>query len=169
MRSIIVLAAVAALLVAAPPSFAKPVDHDIPAAFAAVLPAVVAKTRLPVLLPDTMPFDDIELFGSGAGRKRSWELSLAGAPDCFGANACFVASFGARKDAKLFGRQVVHLRGGRTGRFKPLSCGASCSPPSITWRQHGAVYSIQAKVAGAGSDRSNLKRMANQAIKAGRR
>jgi hypothetical protein len=134
-----------------------------------VLPTVKAKTKVPVLLPDRMPFDDIELFATGSGRTRGWDLELAGAPDCGGANACFVASFTAQRGGRPSGTRKVRLRGGRTGRFRPLSCGASCSPPSISWREHHAVYAIQAKVEGPGSDRRILVRMANQAIRAGRR
>jgi hypothetical protein len=163
------LAAVAALLVVPAPAAARPIDHDIPAAFADVLPTVKAKTKVPVLLPDRMPYDDGELFASGSGRRRAWELSLAGAPDCGGANACFVASFTARKGGRPFGSRKVRLRGGRAGRFQPLSCGASCSPPSISWRQHRAVYAIQAKVGTKTTERRILVRMANQAIRAGRR
>jgi hypothetical protein len=169
MRLLPLAAAIAALLVVAAPAAAREIDHDIPAAFAGVLPGVKAKTKVPVLLPDRMPFDDVELFASGAGRKRSWELSLAGAPDCGGANACFVASFSARKGGRPFGSRKVRLRGGRSGRFQPLSCGASCSPPSISWRQHRAVYAIQAKVGTKKTERRILVRMANQAIRAGSR
>ena len=53
---------------------------------------------------------------------------------------------------------------GRNGRFHPLSCGASCSPASIEWRERGALYSIQAKVA-----RRELVRMASSAIRNGPR
>ena len=163
------LAALAALLVLAAPAAAKTVDHDIPAAFAGVLPGVAAKTRVPVLLPNTMPYDEGDLYASGSGRRRAWSLSLAAAPDCGGATACFVASFAARKGAKPHGKRKVRLRGGRTGWFQPLSCGASCAPPSISWRQHGAAYVIQARVGTQRTERRILVRMANQAIRAGRR
>jgi hypothetical protein len=169
MRLLALPAVLAALLVLAAPAAARQVDHDVPAAFAGVLPGVTAKSRVPVLLPDRLPFDDIELFASGSGRKRSWELALAGAPGCGGATACFVASFSAHRGGRPFGARTVRLRGGRTGRFQPLSCGASCAPPSISWRQHRAVYSIQAKVGTKRTERRILVRMANQAIRAGRR
>jgi hypothetical protein len=169
MRLLSLPAVLAALLVAAGPAAARPIDHDVPAAFAGVLPGVVAKTTVPVLLPDRMPYDDVELFATGSGRKRSWELSLAAAPDCGGATACFVASFTAHRGGRPFGTRKVRLRGGRTGRFRPLSCGASCSPPSISWRQHRSVYEIQAKVGTKRTERPILVRMANQAIRAGRR
>lgn len=165
MRSI--LAALAALLVFAAPAAAK--TYDVPAELGDELPAVAAKTRVPVLLPDRMPYEDTTLYPSGSGRRRAWSLSLAAAPDCGGANACFVAEFSARRGAQPSGRRKVHLTGGRTGWFTPLSCGASCSPPSISWRQHRAAYWIQARVGGKDTERRILVRMANQAIRAGAR
>src|SRR4051794_24019373 len=100
----LILLAFAALLALAVPAAAKTVDHDIPAAFADVLPGITAKTRVPVLLPRTMPYDEGDLYASGSGRRRAWSLALAAAPDCGGATACFVASFSARKGARPHGR-----------------------------------------------------------------
>jgi hypothetical protein len=163
----LILPALAALLFAAAPAAAK--TYDVPAEFAGVLPGVVANTHVPVLLPDRMPYEDTQLYASGSGRRRAWSLSLAAAPDCGGATACFVAEFWARRGAKPSGTRKVRLRGGRTGWFRPLSCGASCSPPTISWRQHLAAYWIQANVGSQGSERRILVRMANQAIAAGAR
>ena len=50
----------------------------------------------------------------------------------------------------------VSLTGGRTGYFKPLTCGASCSPPVIEWSQGGVLYWIQAH---AGTKRQEKKRL----------
>jgi hypothetical protein len=163
----LILAALTALLVMAAPAAAK--TYDVPAELADVLPGVAAKTRVPVLLPDRMPYEDTRLYASGSGRRRAWSLSLAAAPDCGGATACFVAEFSARKGARPYGARKVRLRGGRTGWFQPLSCGASCAPPSISWRQHGAAYVIQANVGTKSTERRILVRMANQAIRAGAR
>jgi hypothetical protein len=67
MRLLSLPAGLAAPLVAAAPAAARPIDHDVPAAFADVLPGVVAKTTVPVLLPDRMPYDG-ELFAMGTKR-----------------------------------------------------------------------------------------------------
>ena len=56
------------------------------------------------------------------------------------------------------------LANGRKGRFNPLSCGGSCSPPSVTWKERGVVYEIQAD-----TTRARLVRMANDAIRRGPR
>jgi len=168
MRALIT-ATLAALLVGPATASAKTIDVDVPDAFANALPKVKAKTVVPVLLPDTMPFEDIKLFATGHARSKAWRLDLAGAKDCNEATACFVAEFSARRHGNPSGPKKVTLRGGRTARFQPLSCGASCSPPSISWRQHGAAYVIQAKVGTRKSEKRILVRMANQAIRAGRR
>ena len=63
------------------------------------------------------------------------------------------------------------LRGGRTGYFKPLTCGGSCSPPLIQWRSRGNLYEIQAKIPDS-SDAAAQRRLvaaANSAIGAGPR
>jgi len=62
------------------------------------------------------------------------------------------------------GRRTVRLARGRTGHYRPLSCGASCSPPSVEWRERHARYSVQAKVG-----KRELVRMANSAIRNGPR
>jgi hypothetical protein len=162
--------AVLGLLAAAPASAGpRDVQVDVPGALSGVLPAVKRATMVPVLLPDTMPFEDIKLYGGGHGRPRAYHLDLAAAKDCGMATACFVAEFSARRGARPSGLIKVHLRGGRTGWFTPLSCGASCSPPSISWRQHGAAYFFGAKVGTRSTERKILVRMANQAIRAGGR
>jgi hypothetical protein len=55
------------------------------------------------------------------------------------------------------------------GRFTPLSCGASCSPPRIEWSERGATYGIQANVGTQRTERRILVRMANSAIRTGPR
>jgi hypothetical protein len=130
---------------------------------------VKPKTPLPILLPDSMPTDARQLYPSGVGGKRSYSIGLAYAADCGGANACFAADFSAEKGGTPFGRGKVTLARGRHGRYQPLGCGASCSPPSISWSERGVTYSIQAKVVGTGTDRQLLTRMANEAIRRGPR
>jgi hypothetical protein len=138
---------------------------DLPDLFAGELPRVKERTSVPVLLPQTMPDDFEDYFPTGFGRERRWGLQLGAVEGCGGATACFIATFEGRKGGKPFGRRTVALARGRTGRFTPLSCGASCSPPSIEWKERGATFSIQAKVRG----RRALVKMANSAIRNGPR
>jgi len=159
MRRLPLLALALAAALAVPAVAATTTNIDVPKRFAKALPKVKAKTVVPVLLPQTMPYD-------GSGRLYT---SSAAAPGCHQATACFVAEFSARRGGSVAGGRKVVLRGGRTGHFQPLSCGASCSPPSIAWRQHGAAYAIQAKVGGAQTEKRILVRMADEAIRHGAR
>jgi len=142
---------------------------DLNTLFADTLPAVKAKTPIPILLPDAMPSDYDALYPSGFGSRREYSIGLGAVEDCGGATACFVADFSGRKGGRPFGRGKVTLRGGRHGRYQPLSCGASCSPPSISWKQGGVTYSIQANVGTQKTSRRILVKMANEAIKHGPR
>jgi hypothetical protein len=145
-----------------------PIDFN--AQFAGTLPQVKAKTSIPVLYPDSMPSDWDQVYPSGGATKKEYSLSVAAAPDCGGANACFIATITGQKGGTPFGRGKVTLRGGRHGRYQPLSCGASCSQPSISWKQEGVTYQIQADVeASKATDRQALISLANQAIKRGPR
>jgi hypothetical protein len=60
----------------------------------------------------------------------------------------------------------VTLAHGLKGHYQPLSCGASCAPPSIAWIQRGVRYEIQAKALGG---RKAFVAMADSAIAHGDR
>jgi hypothetical protein len=138
---------------------------DLPDLFDGQLARIEPKTSVPVLLPQRMPDEFDDYFPTGFGRERSWGLQLGAVKHCGGANACFIASFSGRKGGKPLGDRRVKLARGRVGRLTPLSCGGSCSPPSIEWKERGATYSIQAKVGTQATERRVFKRMANSAIR----
>jgi rRNA maturation protein Nop10 len=142
---------------------------DLNALFADALPQAKAKTRIAVLLPDALPTDAKRLYADHWETRRTYTLSLGAVPDCGEATACFEAEFRGQKGGAPFGKRRVALARGRHGRFQPLSCGASCSPPSISWSERGATYTIQANVVSRGSDRAALTKMANEAIRRGPR
>ncbi|MBE2320890.1 hypothetical protein DVA67_033340 [Solirubrobacter sp. CPCC 204708] len=125
-----------------------------------------------VLFPSRVNLDidgDTEVFAEGEGNRRqgTYSLSLSGAEDCGGANACFLAEFSGRKGAPLGYRSTnVSLALGLKGYYQKESCGGSCSPPSISWVQKGVRYELQAKALGG---RSAFVKMANSAIRAGNR
>jgi hypothetical protein len=144
-------------------------DADLNALFADALPKVEAKTQIAVLLPDTMPTDAQHLFPEHWQTKKTYTLSLGAVRHCGEATACFEADFMGQKGGTPFGSRQVALARGRHGRFKPLSCGASCSPPSVSWSERGATYTIQANVGTARTERRILVAMANQAIRRGPR
>lgn len=165
MRALVI--AVAALLLA--PAAAPAKTIDLPDLFANVLPRVKAKTNVPVLLPQRYVSDSKKNVPTGRASKRAYTLSIGAIRHCGGATACFVADFAAKRGAKPSFTRKVRLVGGRTGYFKPLTCGASCSPPMLEWRQGGVLYWIQAHAGTAGQEKRRLRRMANSAIRHGPR
>ncbi len=56
-----------------------------------------------------------------------------------------------------------------TGRFKPSTCGASCSPPEIQWKVRDVLYDVQFRAAGSGTDKQKLVAIADSALAAGPR
>jgi hypothetical protein len=155
-----------AALAAAPAAGAR--SYDVPGSLGAELRRVAASTDIPVRVPSRLALDfDGRVFASGTGTRHAWTLGLDGAPGCGNATACFLAQMTGEHGARPSFRRKVRLARGITGRYKPLTCGASCSPPQIQWVQRGVLYGIQAKLgaAGASAQRAALVRAANSAIR----
>jgi len=168
MRRALALALLAGLLAAAPADAAKTVD--VPATFRSLLPKVRAKTTVAILLPSSMKLDfdrGQRLYRATDAHRTGYELELSAAPRCGGANVCFAASYSAARGRRLGFRPNVTLARGVAGHFQPLSCGASCAPPSIAWILGGVRYEIQAKA--LPGRRADMVAAANSAIRAGRR
>jgi hypothetical protein len=120
------------------------------AAFQTVLPKVKRQTAVAILLPETLPTAgaDPKLYAGGSGTANSWRLELDGAPSCHGADACFVAGFGAKRSGRLpsgVGITKLTLSNGDPARYHPITCGASCAPASLWFTHHGVLYSWQLK------------------------
>jgi hypothetical protein len=128
---------------------------------------VTDRTEVPVLLPQRYRSGVEEPFPSGERRRRGYTLSIASVEQCGGATACFVAGFGAQRGEDPHYTRTVRLTGGRTGYFKPLTCGASCSPPAIEWVEDAVLYWIQGHAGTKRQERKRLRRMANSAIRHG--
>ena len=167
------LALVGALIAAAP---AQAADTDLPKLFKSQIPKIKRATEARVLLPDTLPgypnenVTRVYASGGAEGENAGWSLSASAARRC-GANACFVASFSAEPGGRPSARTRVRLARGITGYFRALSCGGSCSPPYIEFRSRGILYRYQARVEASenAAQRAVLKRMADEAIRAGAR
>ena len=156
------LLALVLLAVAAPAAGARTID--VPQRFATQIQRAHAQTTVSILLPQTIRADFRRFFAEGRATADAWRFDLGAVRGCHQATACFIAEFKGVRNGKPTGRRTVRLNRGRTGYYRPLSCGASCSPPSIEWRERHALYSIQAKVG-----KSELLRMANSAIRNGPR
>ena len=141
------------------------------AAFKTVLPRVKHQTSAAILLPVTLPTAgaDPKLYATGAGTKKGWDLELAGAPNCGGADACFIAGFGATRGAKLPGGFTkLTLSNGDPARFHPITCGASCAPATLWFTHKGVLYTWQLKDAPKNA-KATMAAAAASAIAAGPR
>jgi hypothetical protein len=115
--------------------------------FTPALEQIQSKTRIPILLPSTLPSvireRDIKL-AWGEVRDDGYFISLYYAAD---ANASYAAGFGG-STLVLQARDLPHsalvaLSDGRAGIFNPVSCGGSCAPANLWWEQNGVMYHIQ--------------------------
>ena len=156
--------ALIALLAAAPVR-----DVDLPSLFAPEIREAKQRTLVPILLPQTLPSTFRRHYADGTASESGWRFDIGAVRDCNGANVCFVAEFRGRHGGRPSNRRALTLARGRTGYFRALSCGASCSPPSIQWRERRTLFTIQAKVGTRDSERRLLVRMANSAIRHGPR
>jgi hypothetical protein len=168
MRRIALLTALVALLIPASASAAAFV-YDVPDLVGKPLEAIKQATSVPVLLPSRMTTEHKRLFSEGRGRENRYEFEIGAVRNCGTATACYVAGFRARRGGKVSNTKKVKLARGRTGYFRPTSCGASCAAPSLEWIQGGVLYTVEAKLGTQRTERKILKRLANSAIRNGAR
>jgi hypothetical protein len=156
------------------PPVDKPVSQTVN--LESIVPKLKA-TKIPILLPK--PFKlvyegQVSVFPSATAD--SYNVGLAAAPDCGGANACTIGNISGQrvKPGELLPyKNIVNLTNGIKGSYKPLTCGASCSPPDIVWIKDNVMYSIQLKGTADRSDdkavQSAMTAIANSAIQTGPR
>lgn len=117
------------------------------APFRALLPKLKGDTKVAVLLPGELPpaLAKQTIYASGGGDANGYEIKLSSRPDC-GANSCFIGLLEARRGEQPSFKREVRLAGGVTGRYQPLTCGGSCSPPVVEWVSEGVLYRVQLDV-----------------------
>jgi hypothetical protein len=168
MRRTLVLSAVLLLAVpAAAPAATRSVD--LPSLFEQQIERTRVQTSVPILLPQTLRSSFRRHFPEGRADASAWRFEIGAVRGCGTSTACFIAEFRGVKGRGPTNPRTVKLARGRTGFFRPLRCGASCSPPSFQWRERGALYTIVAKVGSRRTERRELVRMASSAIRSGPR
>ena len=169
-RSFVLLIACLALAAVAVPALAASSEGDVnvPAKFKSLLPNVKKKSGLAVRLPSKIHVfvKPSKAFADGSATKKSYFLELDAVRDCHGANACFLASFSGQRGGKPQFKKTVALAHGITGYFKPITCGASCSPAFMQWKEGKVLYEIENKGVGK---KSEMVKLANSAIRGGNR
>jgi len=159
-RAFAISALVAALAV---PSFALAAAPNL----LKVLAGPIASARAhgsKVLLPATLDAHAAHLYGAGGATAKGYDIRLADAPGCGDADACFVAEFWA-SPGKVTLSTHVSLARGITGGYLPVSCGASCAPATIEWKEFGLLYTVQY----TGGTKASMVAIADSAIDAGPR
>ncbi len=115
-----------------------------PDALAALVPALKSQTTVPILLPQQLPaLAEKDYYAHANGDAEGYTIRLESDPDCDGANACFLGMLRAKRGGRFSFPEVVKLGETATGRFKPTSCGGSCSEQAIQWKYEGVLYTAQ--------------------------
>lgn len=143
--------------------------------FQDILPKIKEKTQVQILLPSELLITgtDKKIYVDGKGTSNSYEITLAFEPNCNG-NACSIGYISGEKSGQPledeFSREL-NLVQNIKGYFRPLTCGASCSPPIIAWEYQGVFYRMAFKGVGQSPEieGETLAKMANSAIEAGAR
>jgi hypothetical protein len=113
-------------------------------ALASVIPELKSQTSVPILLPQRLPaLADETYYAHPKGDAEGYTVRIESDPDCDGANACFLGMLRAKRGGKFSLPEVVKLGGTANGRFKPTSCGGSCSSAAIEWKYEGILYTAQ--------------------------
>ena len=169
-RLTLVIALLAAVAVAVPAFAASEGFVKPPSKFKSRIAKVKAKSGLAVRLPSRIHVfvDPKKTFAESSATKKRYALDLVAARPCHGANACFLAGFSAERGGKPAYKKTVSLTGGITGYFKPITCGASCSPATIQWKEGKVLYEIQNKGVGK-NEKASMVKLANSAIRGGDR
>jgi len=171
-RILAVLATAAALaaVLAMPASAGETSLISPPSIFKGDLASVKTTSGIDVFLPSHLRvFTNRRVSGDATAEDGFYDLELGIGRRCNGANACFIGNFtGTRGVEPAFARKA-RLTGGRTGYWKGITCGASCSPAEIQWVEDGVLYTIATKSVTSRREKATLVKLANNAIKAGPR
>jgi hypothetical protein len=169
-RLLLLVALTAAAAVAVPAFAASEGNVNVPAKFKSLIPKVKAKSGLAVRLPDSIHVfvSPKKTYAGSSATKRSYFLELDAARNCHGANACFLATFSGQRGGKPQFKKTVSLAHGITGYFRPISCGASCAPAFIQWKEGKVLYEIENKGVGK-NQKASMVKLANSAIRGGNR
>src|SRR3954453_7159745 len=169
-RFLTAVVALVAVVAVAVPALAASGDVNVPKKFSALIPKVKKKSGLAVRLPSKIHVfvSPSKTYADGSATKKSYFLELDAARNCNAANACFLASFAAKRGGTPAFKKTVSLAHGITGYFKPVTCGGSCSPAFIQWKQGGVLYEIENKGVGK-HEKKSMARLANSAIRGGKR
>jgi hypothetical protein len=141
-------------------------------ALAAIIPELKAQTSISVLLPQRLPALAEKIYYAHAkGDAEGYTIRLESDADCDGANACFLGMLRAKRSGRFSFPETVKLDQTTTARFKPTSCGGSCSEAAIEWKYRGVLYLAQLNLRTANEQevRTAMIALAKSAVRLGPR
>jgi len=150
---------------------------SIPEPFGSVLPKVKTKSRIAVLLPSELsePFSKAKYAVVGKASVGEYAISLYYEPGI--GDAGFAALFAAKANPGFEPKELanvseVKLAHGVVGYFRPVSCGGSCAPANLWWKEGRVLYQVQLRLSSTlseGDQRRAMIATADSAILAGPR
>lgn len=149
----------------------------VPEVFLSALAEAKAKTSLPVLLPTELPslFSDAKHAVTEKLAADEYAISLYYELDV--GDAGFAASFAGDSKGRYSPQEIPNVRAvklahGLVGFFRPVSCGGSCAPANLWWKQAAVLYQIQLRLPSQLREKKQqriITEVANSAILAGPR
>jgi hypothetical protein len=124
--------------------------NSLPEPFASVLPEIKAKSRIAILLPSELSQPIRGAKHAVVDRASDNEYAISLYYELGIGDAGFAAFFWAQgnpnyEPQELGGTRKVKLSHGLHGYFSAVSCGGSCAPANIWWKDGRVLYQIQLK------------------------
>lgn len=149
----------------------------LPDGFASTVRAVKAKTRIPILLPSSLPDPIAKAKDSTVDSATDDNYAISLYYELGIGDASFAANFAGEGKPNYAPEDLpnvkwIPLTQGLTGFFRPVSCGGSCAPANLWWTENGTLYQIQLHLASTLSEMDQQKALttvADSAITAGPR
>jgi hypothetical protein len=145
--------------------------------FLSVLSEVKARTDIPVLLPSELPSPFSAAKHAIVNKAAADEYAVSLYSELGIGDAGFVASFTASDNPGYCPEELANVREVKlanevTGFFRPVSCGGSCAPANLWYKQGAVLYQIQLKLPPSLAEKKQrgiITAVANSAILAGPR
>jgi hypothetical protein len=150
---------------------------SIPEPFGSVLPEVKAKSRIVVLVPSELPQSLSKAKVATVEKASDGEYAISLYLKMDEGDAGFAALFAAESNPDYEPQELPNVREVKLshellGYFRPVSCGGSCAPANLWWKEDGVLYQIQLKLSPTLPENDQQKALtatANSAILAGSR
>jgi hypothetical protein len=151
--------------------------NSLPKPFASVISEIKAKSHIPILLPSELLQPVGKASHAVLEKASESEYAISLYYELGIGDADFAAGFTAQahpdyEPQDLGGVREVKLSHNLRGFFRPVSCGGSCAPANIWWKEGQVLYQIQLKLSStlrADDQQKAITAVANSSIIVGPR